>query len=186
MITRKLMCLLLALLYLSPRSESQSASSQQNLDIYKNFIGRWIGYNETLQNGSLKRVPLELLVTEEKDGKSIRVDYTYGRKGDDGFERQTRYIELRPEKAEMILHWKGEEREKFQTDGLEQFAENGLGKFVAQQKPSGNGQKVIYRATFELQPKTFSYVWERSGDGQKYGITGTFSFTRDTGEEAKK
>jgi hypothetical protein len=143
-------------------------------------VGHWIGYNESVQKGAVVHTSLDLVVTEEKNGKSMRFDYTYGKKGEKDFKRLTRYVELRPTDAVVILRWKGEEKMSYNTDGLERFAQDGFGRFTAEQQRFLNQQKVFYRGTFELQPKTFFYKWECSDDGMHYAVTGVFSLARET------
>jgi hypothetical protein len=183
---RKSACFLLALFCFSHNSECQTGNSNQNADIYKNFSGRWIGYNESTGKSAQVRIPLEIVITEEKNGKSMRFDYTYGRKGEKDFERITRYVELQPADAVMSLRDKGQEKMTYRTDGLDQFAKAGLGRFTAQQQRLLNLQKDFLRGTFELQEKTFFYQWERSADGVHYTITGVNSLTRDTSTPATK
>jgi len=172
--------LVLTLLCCSQRSRCQITSDHPNADPYKNFVGHWIGYNESVQKGAVVHTVLDLVVTEEKNGKSMRFEYTYGRKGEKDFEQITRYVELRPTDAVMILRWKGEEKMSYKTDGLERFAQDGFGRFTAEQQRFLNQQKVFDRGTFELQAKTFFYKWERSADGLHYAVTGVFSLARET------
>src|SRR5260370_29750359 len=106
---RQLSCFLLALFCFSLRSECQTANAHPNIDIYKNFVGRWTGYHEGTEKGTPVRISLEIVVTEEKNGKSMRFDYTYGTKGEKDFERLTRYVELQPASAAMSLRDNAEE-----------------------------------------------------------------------------
>jgi hypothetical protein len=176
----RLPCLVLILLCYSLRSRCQITNDHPTADLYKNFLGHWTGYNESAQKGSVVHTSLDLVVTEEKNGKSMRFDYTYGKKGEKDFERLTRYVELRPTDAVMILRWKGEEKMTYKTDGLERFAQDGFGRFTAEQQRFLSQQKVFDRGTFELQQKTFFYKWERSTDGLHYAVTGVFALARET------
>jgi hypothetical protein len=175
----------LLIFFFSLRSECQMTNDHANMDIYKNFVGHWTGFNEVVQKGAVVRTLLDLVVTEEKNGKLMRLDYTYGKKGEKDFAQSTRYVELRPEKAVMVLRWKGEAKMPFKTDGLEQFAKDGLGKFTAQNELMLSQQKVFDRGTFELQARSFFYKWERSVDGINYTLTSVNLLNRENGATLK-
>jgi hypothetical protein len=147
-------------------------------DIYANFLGTWVGSDHYLKNNVPVDISLELTITETKKKDAIRCDYTYSKKGQKDYDRTTRFLTLLPATSEMILQWKGEDKDHYKASGLDEFSQAGLGTFTAVTTLMVNGQKTMYRGTFELGKDSFKYQWEKSLDGRDFNVSAIFLLTR--------
>jgi hypothetical protein len=178
---RKLAPLLLALLCLPMRAQSARNTPANLVDVTANFVGDWVGTAQNLEHGALTTSPVALRITETKKKNSIRLDYTYGKKGEKGFDQSSRTFSFGPKLSEVTSQWQHDSKEIYQATGLEKFAETGYGMFVVSDsvpRPGPDGKKRLYRCTFHLDPNNLSYEWEASLDGNKFLTTGLFTFMR--------
>jgi hypothetical protein len=139
-------------------------------DPYRNFVGDWSGVIE--KNSEDMPSTLTLHITEEVKKNRMRWDYVFGKPGEKGYTRDTKWIALKPGKEEMSTKWKGQDELEFKTINLHDFDARGFGVFVARERGA------LQRCTYELRPATLDYLWE-TADGQSYKIYSKFHFTRD-------
>jgi hypothetical protein len=152
-------------------------------DIYKNFVGTWVGTCCDFSGSKFPVSPVRLVITIEKNGQSMRWDYTYGTKGQKGFESKTRFVTLAPTKGEMILQWKRSDKDTYKTQGLDQFALTGFGRFSGSELDPT--MRAVDHGIFDLESMSFTYKWLTTSDGKNYTLTGLFKFTRETGSASK-
>jgi hypothetical protein len=170
MVRRRLIAVVVAALFASVVGQGESRETTPAQDIYRNFLGKWIGSSVVLRNGSYIKTPGEVIISELPEKHLMRLDYTFRRKEKTEVATQTQFVQLDPTKAKMKMHWQGNPREeRYKVTGLDTFAETGLGDFTASQPVSDEGStKNIDRITFHLGRDTLDYEWERTSDGQHY------------------
>lgn len=156
------------------------ASSPVAVDIYANFVGTWVGTSQVIREGAELSQPLKIEVTETANKRGLRFFFTYGEDGQDGYEHATRVATLDPVKGEMT--WVETDNPKApdalrRADGLEKFAETGLGAFQTDYETGVQGHHLATRCTFVLHREMFGYVYYQSVDGKPYE---TYSVTRLT------
>jgi hypothetical protein len=152
------------------------------VDIYTNFVGTWVGSSRYSKNGAEVTEHIKLEITEEKKQKRLRLDYTYGEKGQQGYDRRTRFITLEPLKEEMTSIFKGDAGppNKYPTEGLDEFAKTGYGNFIVinQTAQVASGRPALFRGTFHLNADHFNYEWIESLDGQRFTLSSVFRLTK--------
>lgn len=168
------MAFLLAFL-LTGASGLSKAQSLPN-DVYTNLLGNWVGYDDTVLDGVVKHIPVELMITRKKD--SVQMDYTYSKPGQPDFSTATKFMQLNPAHSEMTLRWKGSKgSDKYNSKDLSKFARTGLGTFAATGPAvgpgGGNGMFVFY-----LDQKALSYKWMTETAHGQYTTATSFSFHR--------
>jgi hypothetical protein len=151
-----------------------------SIDIYKNFVGSWVGWNHFLKDGVDTRELVRIEITETKKRDAIICAYSYGVKGEKGFSHRTRQITLNPAKAEMTSHWSNEDKEQWKAIGLDGFAATGLGTFTVTLKRTEYGTETVYEGLFHLEKDFFRYEWKRSSAGEPSGLFSAFSLMRET------
>lgn len=159
----------------------QSAPSGQP-DIYANFVGVWVG-TDHYRNDKDQDVTedLRIEITESKKKDALECLYTYGHKGQKGFERKHRRITLDPTSAKMTSKFDGTDQDAYQTFGLSEFAVSGLGTFRAAKAEMIDGKKVLFLGLFTLDMDKFDYRWESSSDDAKtFAPFGSFSLHRES------
>jgi hypothetical protein len=162
------------LLILSSAFLLTSATGQQpatgSQDPNRNFVGKWSGV--ILVNPTKYPSQVQLTISEKKNGKEMIWDYTFGQKGQAGYERISKMVVLKPHDEIMLMQWKGSPKEKYTTSGLEAFASAGYGKFTVSPESDKSTQ-----GTFELQTNEMTYVWVETTNG-KTKVWSEFSFNR--------
>ena len=68
----------------------------QTTDMYSNFVGHWVGYNESLRDGKVLHTPLTLTVSEDSQHGRMRFDYVYSEKGNKDYDVLTRFVAFSP------------------------------------------------------------------------------------------
>jgi hypothetical protein len=174
----------LALLIVVPVGLGQTPvvdSTKASVDIYANFVGSWVGTSRYAKNGVEAREHIKLEITEETKKRRLRLEYTYGEKGEQGYERQTRFITLNPLKEEMTSIFTGDDRTPaYHTEGLDEFAKTGYGKFIViNQTKDASGLPTLFRCTYDLGADHFNYDWWQSVDGQTFRLYSVFRFIRE-------
>jgi hypothetical protein len=149
----------------------QPATGSQ--DPNRNFVGKWSGV--ILVNSSNDPPQVQLTISEKKNGGEMVWDYTFGQKGQAGYERSSKVVVLKPHDEVMLMQWKGYAKGKFTTSGLEAFARAGYGKFTA--SPSWEKSTTATQGTFELQANEMTYLWEETTN-DKTKVSSEFSFHR--------
>jgi len=146
-------------------------------DIYRNFIGTWVGISDGVANGKHQPATEDLVITEIPKKHSIRLDVVY--KDEKGNTKATRIMRLDAAKEMMVMHWAGDSDDRYETSGLKQFELTGLGDFTATGSTTDkNRKKEMNRVTFHLEREAFEYKWARSSDGVTYTTYSMFSFVR--------
>jgi hypothetical protein len=149
-------------------------------DIYSSFVGKWVGSSLTLRNGRQVVEPVSIEITETSKKDAIREDTAYGKPGEKGFSKDTRFMILDPAKSQLTLYWKGNPKDIYDVVGLDQFAQTGYGSLVGIQQSLDGTQPVTYRLTIQVTKDSFTYKWEQSANGQPFLIRSLFSFVRET------
>lgn len=145
-------------------------------DLYKNFVGTWVGTCCDFPGSKDPVLPVQIVITVEKNGETMRWEYTYGTKGQKGFDRDTRFVALDPARSVITLQWKHTEKESYRARGLDQFAQTGLGTISgANLDPK---QRLVYHVIFDLEPASFTYKWLTTSDGKSYTLMGLFKLAR--------
>jgi len=146
-------------------------------DLYRNFIGTWVGRSDGVANGKYLPGTEDLVITEIPKKHSIRLDTVY--KGEKRNSKSTRIMRLDVAKEMMQMHWAGDSGERYETSGLKQFEQTGSGDFTATRSITNeHGKKEMSRVTFHLDSDAFEYKWARSSDGVTYATYSIFSFVR--------
>ncbi len=150
------------------------------VDIYTTFVGKWIGYDDTLLGGVTKHIPVEIVIQEEKNKKAVRMNYTYSTPGQRDFSKITKFMELDASASEMKLWWKStfSKKEKYQTRDLNEFAKTGVGSFTATGVAPGPPSDAIGLFSLELSHDTLFYKWESKAPGQSVVTLSTFRLSR--------
>jgi hypothetical protein len=176
MTQRELALLFFMLLTASLRGWSQDADTAPTTqDIYRNFIGTWVGISDGVVNGKHEPATEDLVITELPKKHSIRMDIVY--KDAKGNTKMTRFMSLDPAKEMMEMHFSGDSKEKYKTSGLKQFEQTGLGDFTATSSILDEHRNML-RVTFHIENDAFEYKWARSSDGLTYTTYSMFSFVR--------
>jgi len=120
---------------------------------------------------------MQIVITIEKNGQAMRWEYTYGIKGQKGFDRATRFVALAPAKGEITMQWKYQEKQSYKASGLDQFAETAFGTFSGTYLDKD--QRLAYHGIFDLEPTSFTYKWLTTADGKNYRMYGLIKLTRE-------
>jgi hypothetical protein len=138
-----------------------------------------VGTDRYLKDGTDVTVTLRLEISETKKKDGLQCSYTYGEKGQKGFERSKRRLTLNPSTGEMTSHWNGHPTEHYEAKGLDEFAATGLGAFTAATNTKEDGKPVLYEGEFRLSQDKFSYKWDKSFDGKTFVRNGTITLERE-------
>lgn len=138
---------------------------------YRNFIGDWSGTVEI--NPEDMPPTLTLHITEDVKKHRMRWDYVFGKPGEKGYAKDTKWIEFKPSKEEMVTEWKGQHEDDFKTTTLNDFAFYGFGVIIAAERGGLN------RCIYNLQPTTLDYLWQTSEEG-RLRFYSRFHFIRDS------
>jgi hypothetical protein len=154
------------------------------VDIYANFVGTWIGTNHFLKDGVDTRHLVRVEITETKKHDAIICNYTYGKKGEKGFDHRSLRITLNPLKSEMTLLWNNEDTNHLKTSGLDSFAATGLGTFTGAFTAASNqmisASETTYEVLFHLEKDSYNYEWRSGRKGQALVLESVFSLKRET------
>jgi hypothetical protein len=154
-------------------------------DIYKNFDGRWIGTREFTEDGVRRVEAVVIVMTEEKDGRSLRMEFTYGHKGDSSFSQLSKIVKLLPDKHLVENRYVHPNMGKSENEavGLNEFKKTGLGSFVVygrfETNMAGFGTNDTYRCETDLMPNEFLYSCAESRDAVHYRIYSIWKTKRD-------
>jgi hypothetical protein len=155
------------------------APATLSTDIYANFVGTWVGTDRYLKDGAMITVLLRLEISETKKKDGLQCVYTYGEKGQKGFERSQRRITLNPSDGEMTSQWKRHSTEHYKAKDLDEFAKTGLGTFTSATEVKEDGKTVMYEGVFSLSKDKFFYRWDKSSDGKTFVTNGVFTLERE-------
>ena len=159
-------------------------SNMPSVDIYANFVGTWIGTNHFLKDGVDTRELVRVEITETKKHDAIICNYSYGKKGEKGFNHRSHRITLNPLKSEMTSRWDNEDTERLKTSGLDGFAATGLGIFTAAftvaSNPMISSSELTSECLFRLDKDSFSYEWRDGHKGQPLVLESVVSLKRET------
>jgi len=167
--------ILFAFLSVGSPVRGQTGTPPVPADIYKSFVGTWIGTCCDFPGSKWGLSPVRLTITVDKDGKVMRWDYRYGTKGQKNFEEQSKFVALDPEKEKMTIKW--HERDSYRTVGLGRVAQNGFGQFSA--NAFDGVSKTFFEGTYEIEPTKLSYQWGSTPDKKNYTMGGWFLLTRE-------
>jgi hypothetical protein len=117
--------------------------------------------------------PVRLEIKDDPKKGILRIDYTYGIKGQKSYEHLVRFMAINPSKGTVTLNWQYEAKEAYDTAGLDKLLNAGYGDLEI--------SDAGYHAIFRLAPDRFSYFWEKSDENGEYSKTGEWTMTRASG-----
>jgi len=145
------------------------------------FVGVWVGKNDAYIKSPTVTTPVRIAITNDPKKGRLRLEYTYGTKGQKSYDHSVRFIVIDPIKSTVTLNWQHNSKEVYKAAGLEKFLDAGYGDFGFSGTQTENGLNVIYRATFELNADDLYYRWEKSTNGVDFSITGEWTLSRESG-----
>jgi hypothetical protein len=145
---------------------------------YDHFVGEWSGTDVYRSDHGMITIPVTIAITETKDKKSLRFDYSYGHKGEKDYSEQIRFLVLDPAKGEVTLNWQHDSKEHYTARELDEFVKTGYGALEFSNSEKMNGITMAFRCALTLTQDTLSYFWEESRNGAPFQVTGTFRFVR--------
>ncbi len=160
---------------------AKARSNPQLSTAYEHFVGTWTGiWSGNLPGQTGKKLPISLIVSETKDRDSLQIDYTYSRKGVEGYSHAVRYLLIEPETSTVRMKWKHKSEEGYQAEGLSEFLKDGYGTFTfSGRDPSDSTQEL--RCTMTLAKDRFDYKWEEHVRGGPYKLRATWETKRNIG-----
>ncbi len=167
---------LVMLLHIPTSAASAQTSPAPN--IYANFLGTWSGTQRAFKPGQEGTHALELKIAQDGKKNRLRFDYTYGKHGDKEFSRTRRFVEINPDKSELILQWQGDSADHYKILDLSEFVRRGLGTFSASMAWKEGRARHFSQFTLSLEPDSLQWQWEESPNGLNYEPLSLFTLKR--------
>ncbi|HEX9199218.1 MAG TPA: hypothetical protein VF865_06640 [Acidobacteriaceae bacterium] len=125
--------------------------------------------------------PVRVAITNDPKKGRLRLEYTYGTKGQKSYDHSVRFMVIDPAKSTVTLNWQHDSKEIYTAKGLDKILDAGYGDFGFYGSQSEHGLNVNYRATFELSADRLFYCWEKSNNGVDFSMNGEWTLSRESG-----
>ena len=122
---------------------------------------------------------VKIEIRENPKKRELRLEYTYGTKGQKGYDHLVRFMAIKPAQSMLDLHWQHNSVEHYQASGLDQVLSTGYGEFTCTGKVRIDGKDLLYRCIFHIEADRFSYSWGKSDDGITFLKSGDWTLTRE-------
>ena len=144
------------------------------------FVGVWVGTNYDYTKPKIVTNPVRIAITNDPKKGRLRLEYTYGTKGQKSYDHLVRFMVIDPAKSTVTLYWEGDKKEASKAGGLKELLDAGYGIFQFSYTDVMNGSNVISLATFEIKEDSLYYCWEESKNGVDFSRTGEWRLTRES------
>jgi len=152
-----------------------------NPDIYEHLVGHWVGFDDNFRDGNVHHDGVDIVITEEKNGTRVKMEYTYSWKREDGktqVSQSTKFMTLDARKSQIDFRWKGDfSTSHYQADGLSLFAQTGMGTITATGPAPGPLMGSDGLFTLSLSANTLFYKWDAKTSGGYQNVS-TFCLHR--------
>lgn len=159
------------------KSQGQLDAQLQALDSH--LAGAWVGTNYDYTKTPMVSNPVRIEIKENPKKRELRLEYTYGTKGQQGYDHLVRFIAIKPAQSIIEFHWQHKSLERYQVSGLDGVLSTGYGDFTCAGTVHTDGIDLPYRCVFHIEAEHFSYSWEKSEDGVTFSKTGQWVLTRE-------
>lgn len=163
---------------LCPKGHGQADVQLQTVDSH--FEGTWVGTNHDYTKTPIVSNPVRIEVKENPKKRELRFEYTYGTKGQKGYDRFVRFMAIKPAQSTVEFHWQHESIERYQVSGLDGVLSTGYGEFTCMGTAQTDVEHRPYRGVFHIEANQFTFSWEKSGDGASFIKTGDWVLTRES------
>lgn len=143
------------------------------------FAGVWVGTNHSYTKSAMVSTPVKIEIRDNPKKRELRLEYTYGTKGQKGYDHLVRFLAIKPAESRVDLHWQHDLVEHYQATGLDGVLNTGYGEIACAGKFYAPEKDVLYRFVFHIEADRFTYSWEKSDDGVKFVKTGDWDLMRE-------
>lgn len=157
---------------------AQVDAQLQTLDSH--IAGVWVGTNHDYTKTPMITTALRLEIADNPKKSELRLVYTYGIKGQKGYDHSVRFMSIKPATSLIELHWQHEIVGRYKANGLTEVLNAGYGKFTFGGTINTVGTDRIYVCIFHLEPNSLIYLWEKSDDGVTFYKTGDWTLNRES------
>ena len=146
------------------------------------FAGMWVGTNHDYTKVPMVANPVRIEIRDDPKKHELRMDYTYGIKGQRGYDHRVRFLSIEPATSTVEFHWQHRPTERYLAAGLDEVLRTGYGVFTCAGMVYSKYRIVPYRGMFDIEADRFTYSWEKSDDGVTFAKTGEWVLTRESAE----
>ena len=88
------------------------------------FAGVWVGTNYDYTKPKIVTNPVRIAITNDPQKGRLRLEYTYGTKGQKSYDHLVRFMVIDPAKSTVTLYWEGNKKEASKAGGLKELLEH--------------------------------------------------------------
>ena len=143
------------------------------------FAGAWVGTNHDYTQTPMVSNAVRIEIKENPKKRELRLEYTYGTKGQKGYDHWVRFMAIKPEQSTIEFHWQHKPLEHYQASGLDGVLRTGYGEFTCTGTVRTDVEHRPYRCIFHIETDRLSFLWEKSDDGVTFSKTGDWILTRE-------
>ena len=144
------------------------------------FVGVWVGTDNMYTDPKTTAVPVRIVITDDPKKGRLRMEYTYGAKGEKSYDHLVSFMVIDPTKSTVTRSFEGGGTAVYKAGGLKELLDIGYGIFQFSFVDSENGSNVIHLATFEIKEDSLYYCWEESKNGVDFSRTAEWKLTRES------
>lgn len=144
------------------------------------FAGVWVGTNHDYTKIPMVTNHVRIVIKDNPKKGELRFEYTYGTKGQKGYEHLVRFLAIKPERSMVDFNWQHDPKEHCKAVGLDEVLGTGYGEFRCSYSVRTDRKDVWYRGIFRIEPDQFTYSWDKGDNQVDYVKSGEWTLTRES------